>query len=197
MFGGDGISFTKYGDGNAAILGFQGGAGVAGLGWDIQAARATAISSTSIYDQITLLAEKLNQNEVPEDNRFVVIPPEIKTMLVQAAETQPTGISEMYTGTVTNGKVMRIGGFDIHVAAGSRLSLRSGHGIGSGDFTSGTGYLMIAGRKGFIQYADKWSESRVVDAENQFAKKYQGLYLYGALVPAYARKYGAVLFGNY
>ena len=48
-----------------------------------------------------------------------------------------------------------------------------------------------------ITYADKWAETRVVDAENQFAKKYQGLYLYGCKVPAYSRKLGAVLFGNY
>lgn len=199
IFGGDGITFPKFaqntpsGDGTIMLSVPTGD----GLGWNIQAAVATSVSATSIYDQITLLAEKLNVNEVPDDNRWLVIPPEIKTMLVQAAETQPTGISEMYTGTVTNGKVMRIGGFDIYVAAGTRLSSRSSHGIGSGDFTSATGYLMIAGRRGFIQFADKWSESRIVDAENQFAKKYQGLYLYGALVPAYARKYGAVLFGNY
>jgi hypothetical protein len=87
---------------------------------------------------------------------------------------------------------------DIHVAAGSRLSLRAGHSTGSGDFTaSSNGYLMIAGHKGFITYADKWAESRVIDAEDQFAKKYQGLYLYGALVTSYGRKLGAVLFGNY
>ena len=195
VYGGDGITFPKTGDGNAAILasGTQDG-----LGWEIQAALATAVSAASIYDQVTLLAEKLNQNEVPEMDRYLVIPPEIKTMLLQASETQPTGIAEMYKGTVTNGKIMRIGGFDIHVAAGSRLSLRAGHSTGSGDFTaSSNGYFIVAGHKGFITYADKWSESRVIDAEDQFAKKYQGLYLYGALVTSYGRKLGAILFGNY
>ena len=195
VFGGDGITFPKYGDGNHAIID---SVTQDGLGWEIQAAMATAVSAASIYDQITLLAEKLNQNEVPEGDRWLVIPPEIKTMLLQASETQPTGIAEMYTGTVTNGRVMRIGGFDIHVAAGSRLSLRAGHSTGSGDFTaSSNGYFIVAGHKGFITYADKWSESRVIDAEDQFAKKYQGLYLYGALVTSYGRKLGAILYGNY
>jgi len=195
VYGGDGISFPKTGDGNAAILSAPTGGG---LGWEIQAALATSISANSIYDQVTLLAEKLNINEVPDGDRYLVIPAEIKTMLLQASETQPTGIAEMYQGTVVNGKIMKIGGFDVHVAAGSRLSLRAGHSTGSGDFTaSGNGYFIIAGHKGFITYADKWSESRVIDAENQFAKKYQGLYLYGALVTSYGRKLGAILFGNY
>ncbi len=35
----------------------------------------------------------------------------------------------------------------------------------------------------------------VVDAEDQFARKYQGLHLYGALVPNVRRKAGAILFG--
>jgi len=93
---------------------------------------------------------------------------------------------------------MRMGGFDIHMATGARLSSRSGKASGSGDFTAGSlGYIMPALHTGMITYADKWSESRVIDAENQFAKKYQGLYLFGAKVPARRRKFGAVLFGNF
>lgn len=200
IFGGDGIYFQKTaeagGNGDQSVmLSVPTGDG---LGWEIQAAVATSVAASSIYDQITLLAEALNVNEVPDGDRHLTIPPEIKTGLVQAAETQPTGIAEMYQGTVTNGRVMRIGGFDVHVAAGVRLSFRAGHSSGSGDFTVGSnGYLMLANHKGMITFADKWSESRVVEAENQFAKKYQGLYLYAAKVPAYARKLGAVLFGNF
>jgi hypothetical protein len=200
IFGGDGINFQKTaeagGSGDQSVM-----LSVAtgdGLGWEIQAAVATSVASGSIYDQMTLLAEKLNINEVPEGDRHFTIPPQIKTGLLQAAETQPSGIETLYNGTVINGRVARIGGFDIHVAHDARFSFRAGHATGSGDFTTGaTGFIMLANHKGMITYADKWAESRVIDAENQFAKKYQGLYLYGALVPAYARKLGAVLFGNF
>jgi hypothetical protein len=197
VYGGDGITFPKNAWNDNTNI-FAQCATIDGLGWEIQAALATSVSATSIYDQVTLLAEKLNENEVPDGDRHFTIPPTVKTGLVQAAETQPTGIAEMYQGTVTNGRVMRIGGFDIHVATSSRFSTRVGHSTGSGDFTlGGIGYLMPANHIGMITYADKWSESRVIDMENQFAKAYQGLYLYGALVPAYARKYGALLFGNF
>jgi len=200
IFGGDGINFQKTaesgGNGDQSVMLSVGTAD--GLGWEIQAAIATSVAATSIYDQMTLLAEKLNINEVPEGDRHFTIPPQIKTGLLQAAETQPSGIETLYNGTVINGRVARIGGFDIHVAHDARFTFRAGHSTGSGDFTaSANGFLMLANHKGMITYADKWAESRVVDAENQFAKKYQGLYLYGALVPAYSRKLGAVLLGNF
>ena len=132
----------------------------------------------------------------------MVLPPAGITMLRQASELQPTGIAEIYSGTILNGRVMRIGGFDVHSAAGSRVSTRAGHAT-TADYGSDialtvftTGYQIPANHNGFITYADKWSESRVVDAENQFAKKYQGLYLFGAKVPLYRRKFGAILFGS-
>jgi hypothetical protein len=95
---------------------------------------------------------------------------------------------------------MRVGAFDVHVAVGSRVSTRAGKSTAAADnilTTGSTGYQIPALHTGMITYADKWSESRIVDAENQFAKKYQGLFLYGAKVPAYRRKYGAVLFGSF
>jgi len=197
LFGGDGKNFPKYGDGNASLL------TMAGLGWEIQAAIATSVSASTIYDQVTLLAEALDKEEVPADSRKLTVTPEIVTQLRQSSEMQPTGIAEIYSGTVLNGRVMRVGAFDVHSAAGARVSSRAGlstaSGVGSDtSLTAGsTGYILSANHIGFITYADKWSESRVVDAENQFAKKYQGLFLFGAKVPRYRRKYGAVLFGSF
>lgn len=198
-FGGDGRNFPLNGAGDASLI------GMATLGWELQAARATSVSATSIYDQATLLAEALDENEVPAESRKLTGPPPLLTVLRQSAELQPTGIAEIYSGTVLNGRVMRFGGFDVHSAAGSRVSTRAGKfttatGGPSADFvavTGTTGYQIPANHLGFMTYADKWSESRVVDAENQFAKKYQGLYLFGAKVPAYRRKYGAILFGSF
>ncbi|MBI5573490.1 MAG: hypothetical protein HY919_02920 [Elusimicrobia bacterium] len=199
LFGGDGIDFPKYGTGNAALI------TMSSLGWEIQAARATSVSAASIYDQFTLLAEKLDENEVPDNERHIVLPPSGVTMLRQAAELQPSGISEIYTGTVINGRVMRLGAFDVHAAAGTRVSTKAGQstaitGGPSSDVvltTGAVGYLIPSNHIGFISFADKWSESRVKDAENQFAKKYQGLYLFGAKVPRQRRKYGALIFGSF
>jgi hypothetical protein len=196
-FGGDGVSFPKYGTGDADLV------GMLGLGWEFQSAIATAVTAATVYDQITLLAEALDVNEVPEDSRHFTVTPQIVTQLRQSSELQPTGIAEIYSGTVLNGKVMRVGNFDIHKAAGARVSSRASHSPSAGSGADAvlsaatTGYQLAANHIGFLTFADKWSESRVVDAENQFAKKYQGLFLYGAKVPRYRRKYGAILFGSF
>lgn len=201
IFGGDGYSFSKFQVNDQPVMLSAGTAD--GLGWEIQAARGTGISATSIYDQVTMLAEKLNSNEIPDTDRHLTFPHEIKTMLIQAAETQPTGIAEMYQGTVVNGKFMRMGGFDIHAISGARFCTRGGADTAAGaDATLArvagpNNFLIPANHIGFITYADKWSESRVVDAELQFAKLYQGLFLYGALVSNLSRKNGAILFGNF
>ena len=198
-FGGDGRDFPKYGAGDASLI------GMSGLGWEIQAARATSVTAASIYDQATLLAETLDEGDVSPEDRKIVVPPAGITMLRQAAELQHTGIAQIYSGTVLNGRVMRFSAFDVHSATGTRVSTRAGQstaatGGPSSDvsLTAGaTGYLIPAAHKGFITYADKWSQSRVVDAEDQFAKKYQGLFLFGAKVPRQRRKYGALLFGSF
>ena len=197
LFGGDGRSFPKYGDGNAPLT------TMAGLGWEIQAAAPTAVSSSTIYNQVTLLAEALDGQEVDASDRHLTVPEQLVTQLKQASQLQPTGIAEIFSGTVINGRVMRVGAFDVHMAAGARVSTRVGKSTSTGNgadtaYAGGTnGTQVLANHKGMITFAEKWSESRVVDAENQFAKKYQGLFLYGALVPKGRRKFGAILFASF
>lgn len=199
LFGGDGRNFSKYGTGDASFDKYD------YCGWEFQAAIATSVTAATIYDQVTLLAEALDENEVPADSRKFTVTPNVITQLRQSSEMQPTGIAEIYTGTVINGRAMRVGAFDVHVAAGARVSTRASHspsnatrvGADVALTAATTGYVLPANHIGFMTYADKWSQSRVVDAENQFAKKYQGLFLFGAKVPRYRRKYGSVLFGSF
>ena len=200
LWGGDGVDFPKYGPGggtDAALITMM------GLGWEFQAAAPTAVTAATIYDQVTLLAEKLDENDVSAEDRHITATPALQTQLRQSSEFQPTGITEIYTGTVLNGRVMRVGAFDVHVATGTRVSTRAGHSPGSGVandvvFSAATtGYQILANHKGFMTYGDKWSESRVINAEKQFAKLYQGLFIFGAKVPRYRRKYGAILFGSF
>lgn len=201
-FGGDGVNFPKNGAGDQSFVGSGSTAGTAGYGWEVQAAIATAVTSASVYNQITLLAQYLDENEVPSTDRHLTVPPSIITQLKQATQLQPTGIAELYLGTVVQGRVMRVGAFDVHEAAGVRISTRagrstaSGQGAGSVLTTGATGYILPANHIQCMTYADKWSESRVIDTINQFAKQYQGLYLFGAKIPAIRRKTAAVLFGS-
>lgn len=199
LFGGDGVNFPKYGSGSSAFT------DLAYLGWEFQAAIPTSVTAATIYDQVTLLAEKLDDGEVPAEGRHLTVTPALITQLRQSSEMQPSGIAEIYTGTVLNGRVMRVGAFDVHSAVGSRVSTRAGKNPANATrigpdvavTTATTGYQVVANHTGFMTYADKWSESRVVDSINQFAKQYQGLYLFGAKVPRRRRKFGAILFSSF
>ncbi len=174
----------------------------AGWGWEVQAAAPTTVSSSNVYDAIVDLDEVLNFNEIPDGDRHIAAPSQFIAALKRASELQPS-IGFVFTDVIVNGNVGRIGGFDIHSAVGSRLSTRAGQeggtGLGASHVTidGGNGYMIPAFHKSFITYADKWAETRVVDAENQFAKKYQGLFLYSAKVTDLRRKSGACLFASF
>lgn len=174
----------------------------AGWGWELQGAIATTLSKSTIYTAITDIAEKLNFNEVPDTDRHVTVPAYVYKLLQQASELQPA-IAMAYDPIVINGRVGRAVGFDVHMAAGFRVSTRTGHSqanssVGPGSDTTlvaaSLGYQILFNHISFCTFAYKWAESRIVDAENQFAKKYQGLHLFGAKVPALRRKAGAQLY---
>lgn len=170
-----------------------------GWGFEIQAAIATMMSKTNMYQAITDVAEKLNFNEIPDTDRHMTVSAYIYKLLEQASELQPA-IAMAYDPVIINGRVGRAVGFDIHLAAGLRVSTLVGHPTASGSsadtvITPGAlGYQILFNHISFCTFAYKWAESRIVDAENQFAKKYQGLHLFGAKVPQLRRKAGAMLY---
>lgn len=172
-----------------------------GWGYEFMAARATASTAANVYEQIVLAGEALDSEEVPDTDRHMTMTPSYTTLLRNAAEVQPA-ISMAYEGVVINGRVARIGGIDLHQAAGNRVSTRVEHptaaGVGA-DTTVTTGNLTLQLPVNHIDmctFAYKWAESRVVDAENQFARKYQGLHLYGSLVPNINRDKGVIIFAQ-
>lgn len=170
-----------------------------GWGWEIQAAIPTTVTASTMYKAITDVAEKLNFGEVPDTDRHMTVNAYGYKILTQASELQPA-VAMAYDPIVINGKVGRVLGFDIHIAAGARVSTRLGHPVASGQGTDtassggSLGYQFIFNHISYCTFAYKWAESRIVDAENQFAKKYQGLHLFGALVPNLRSKAGASLF---
>ena len=170
-----------------------------GIGIEFQAALPTTVSSSNVYGAIVNLKERLDNEDVPMTDRYLVIPPVMQTALLQASELQPD-IAMYHDQTVVNGKVGRVAGFEIVLATGSKLSTRAGHSKSTGQgaetvVTAGTtSYQIIAGHKSFCTFAHKWSESRVVESQLQFARLYQGLNLYGAQVLNLRRKSGACLF---
>ncbi len=194
LYGGADFTSDSNGDGKPTVL--------AGWGWEFQAAIPTTVTSSNIYEHFTVLGEILDKALVAHDDRHVVMPFAGRTMLLQASELQPSGIEMLYTDTIINGKVARVAGFDVHTTHQGRFSTAVGHATATGTgadtatVTGTTGYCLPAIHTSFYSFAEKWSESRTVMAERQFAKLYQGLFLYGGKVPIMRRTAGALLYAQ-
>ena len=167
------------------------GAGI-GYGCEIEGMISTQVTSSNIYQLITELATALDDDDVPQENRHLSVPPWFKNILVRASQIQPA-IAVVYEDVVKNGLVAKVAGFEVHMVSDDRFSTNADP-IGSW-VVSNTGYKILANHISFVTFAHAWSESRVIDAEKQFAKLYQGLNLYGFKVLNLRRKAGAYLFG--
>ncbi len=138
------------------------------------------VTKTSIYADICALKTKLDNDKIPKTDRYLVVPPDITNLLIQASELTPA-IAIAYETVVLNGEIGRVAGFKIYESTNV-----------SGSATKG--WQCIAGHKSFITFAHAFTESRVVDSEDYFSKKYQGLNVYGAKVTIERRKSGAAAF---
>lgn len=163
-----------------------------GYGCKIEGMKSTQVTAANVYELCTELAEALDNYDVPQENRHLTVPPWFKSIMVRATEVQ-VDIAIYHEEVVRNGRIGRIAGFEVHMASDDRFSTDLDS-IGSW-YTNHTAYKILANHIGFITFAHKWSESRVVIAENQFATLYQGLNLYGFKVLNQRRKCGAYLLG--
>jgi hypothetical protein len=152
------------------------------------APNAIQITSSNIYAKICDLKTKLDEQEIPDTDRKLIIPAWVENLLIQASQLQPD-IAMYYGETVIEGKVGRVAGFDIIKANGDKINVTLGaDGI--------KGYEIIACHTSFITFAEKLSKSRVIDDPDQFANMYQGLMLFGATVASERVKSGAMLFAK-
>ena len=165
-------------DSDDAVSAYDGGAISGGTAFTIQANTKLQTSKSLIYAQVTQLAEKLNEAQIPAEDRFLVVPPKIYTLLVQSTELQPA-VSDAYQKVVLKGYVGDVAGFK--VLMNTQVA---------GDNTDG--YQVMAMHKSFLTFAMGWVESGVEDLIQDFGKAYKGLNIYGAKVVDERRKAAAM-----
>lgn len=133
------------------------------------------LTKDNIYGYITQLGEKLDNSNVPQEGRNLVITPKFKTMLLQSAEfTRATSLGD---NVIQNGYIGNVAGFGVHVTTNNSA-------------VSGVVNL-LAFTKDFISFASQVSKIETVRPYNMFADAVKGLYLYGSKVMM--PKAGAVL----
>ena len=170
-------SITIEDDKDDVTSAYTGGAIGAGASYVIQANTAVQVTSSNIFARVSALATFLTNNEIPAQDRFLVLPATIATLVRQAPE-YASGATEGGRESVQNGMLpKKFAGFDLFEVPDSRVT---------GD--SVNGFNCLGGHKSAICFAMGMTENGIEDAIGNFGKKYKSLYVYGAKVPDERRK---------
>jgi hypothetical protein len=169
---------------------YTGGAIDAGATFEVQAATVKTITAANILSSVAALkemldlAEKNGYSSVPDTDRFLIVPPEFETILVQG-----TGIAlhvpAVYEELVKKGFITELQGFKVFKS--NRLS---------GNNTDG--YYVIAGHPMWMTFAEKVLDARMEeDLIGDFGTAFKDLFVYGAKVKDARRHMAAVGFWKF
>ena len=156
---------------------YSGGAIAGGTAFTIRGLTSVQVTSSTIFGKITAMATALNNNAIPQNDRFLVLPASIAGVLKQSLEYVGIG-SESGRVAVMNGMLPKnFAGFTVYEVPDSYVV---------GNLTDG--WHCLAGHKSAICFAMGLTENGVEDAYKNFGKNYKSLYVYGKKVPDERRK---------
>lgn len=155
---------------------YDGGA-IAGASYVVEAVAKLQTSKSVLYSQILSLKQKLDEAQVPLEDRFLVIPPALYSILLQTTELIPA-VAVAYESLVRKGYCGDVAGFKVFMS--NQVA---------GDNTDG--YQVLAMHKSWLTFAMGWVESGIEDLIGDFGKAYKGLNIYGAKVVDERRKCAA------
>lgn len=177
-------TFTKAA---AANKGLTAGvnSGAFNLGTD---AAPVVLTADNVVQKVLELASVLDEQDVPESDRYLVIDPATRALLFQSdlAKAYATGDS---ASPVRNGKIGKIDRFDVYVsnnlpkgAAGTATSWVSGDGSENSVTTTGTvakRKAIIAGQKTALTFASQVTKMETVRNPNDFGDFIRSLNVFG------------------
>lgn len=130
----------------------------------------TGTAGTNAYERIVDLGVILDVNNVPEDNRWVVVPPWVEGLLLKDQRFVSFGTPENRMA-LTNGMIGRVAGFNVFKS----------NNVPSTTNTK-TAYAVIAGHGFATTFADQINKVVAYSPEKRFGDAVKGLHLYGAKV---------------
>jgi hypothetical protein len=133
-------------------------------------AEATLATPAAAYEKLVDLGVLLDEDDVPTENRFVVITPKFHGLLLKDDRFVAAGDSAGAT-TRANGMVGEAAGFSV------RKSNNAPNGPGAG-----AGKFILAGSSMATTYAEQIAKTEATRKEKGFADIVKGLHLYGGRV---------------
>lgn len=129
------------------------------------AAPVVLANATEAYEYLVDLSTLLDEANVPEEGRFVVVPPFYEGYMLKDNRFVKSGVLPAET-RLLNGMIGQAAGFNV---------LKSNNVPN----TAGTAYKIIAGYNGAISYAEQINDVEAYRPEKRFADAVKGLHLYG------------------
>lgn len=182
-------SITIENDSDDEASAYDGGAISAGAAYEIQANTKIALTKTNIAQYFTECQVALDNQAIPEEDRWMVLPASAKKPLHAASEFNKD-LEKVFGDVVVKGVVQEAAGFKLYYVPDTWVN---------GDNTSG--YECPFGHKSFITAGYGFIEpiSIILSKDNQtnYGDMYKGLYGIGLKVADERRKAGGKLFATF
>lgn len=146
-----------------------------------------AITSSNVLTKVLELAAVLDEQNVPESGRWIVIPPQFRTLLLQSNLAQAQFMGDA-TSPVRNGLIGKIDRFSVYVSNQLPTIAANGtawlSGDGSENSTSATTnaakrYAVIAGHTCGITFASQMTKTEQLRNPTDFGDYVRGLQVFG------------------
>jgi len=180
------VLYTNFNQGAAANQGATAGAisGGYNLGTDLSAVTLTA---SNILSSITALSSVLDEANVPETDRWLIITPTERQILMQSnlAQAQFMGDS---SSVLRNGKIGMIDRFTVYVSnlvprgAAGKTWMNPNTGTDANLSSAVKRHAVIAGHKSAITFASQIAKVESLQNPNDFGTLVRGLNVYGTSV---------------
>ena len=132
----------------------------------------TTITAANILENILVMAKTLDELNIPEEGRFIVLSPEFISMLKQS-ELRQAYLTGDATSPLRNGMVGMVDRFKVFQ---SNMVYTPGSGADSG-YTH-----VLAGHPKAISFASQFTNTETVRMESTFGDQVRGLKVYGSKV---------------
>jgi len=129
-------------------------------------------SSYTFYDLLVDVDTLLNKNNVPRSGRWIVVPPELRALLLKDNRFVANASSPQAYVSLLNGEVGQAAGFTVKMS--NNVPTLSGALAGS--------YRFYAGTNDALAFAYDVEKIETYRPENRFADAVKGLFVYGAKV---------------
>lgn len=153
---------------------YNGGAISAGATYTIEAATVLTLTTSNVVDYIDKLAEKLDENQIPKTDRWIVVNAKVAHLIRRSEDFTPA-VESAYQDVVKRGMIGTISGMTVY--ENQQVS---------GNNT--TGYYILAGHISAITFYMEYRETGIEDLVGNFGKAYKGLIVYGAKILDERRK---------